>query len=159
MNVGTPARTTSMPPFGTAAAACAAGLAGGALSRRLEPYRVLIVDDNVDACEGLAMLIDLAGYEVEMCFDGATALRVAERMMPDAVLLDISMPLVSGYEVARALRGRPAQRDTLLIALTGLGTPSDVARALAAGFDYHRVKPVDIDELLQLLADELGHRD
>ncbi len=120
--------------------------------------RVLVVDDNVDACEGTAMLVDFAGYVVELAFDGPVAIEKAERFRPHVVLLDIAMPRMSGYEVAQRLRANPVTRDALLIALTGLGAADDIARAWQAGFDDYRLKPVDIDELLELVASRLGER-
>jgi CheY-like chemotaxis protein len=128
------------------------------LGTRRDAYRVLVVDDNVDACEGTAMLVDFAGYVVEIAFDGAIAIEKAERFRPHVVLLDIAMPRMSGYDVARRLRESPLTRDALLIALTGLGAADDIARAWQAGFDDYRLKPVDIDELLQLLSVRLGER-
>lgn len=134
----------------------AAGAAS--LMPRRDAYRVLVVDDNVDACEGTAMLVDFAGYVVEIAFDGAVAIEKAERFRPHVVLLDIAMPRMSGYDVARRLRESPLTRDALLIALTGLGAADDIARAWQAGFDDYRLKPVDIDELLQLLSMRLDER-
>ena len=128
------------------------------LGLRRDAYRVLVVDDNVDACEGTAMLVDFAGYIVELAFDGPLAIAKAERFRPHVVLLDIAMPRMSGYEVARRLRENPLTRDALLIALTGLGAADDIARAWQAGFDDYRLKPVDIDELLELLSARLDRR-
>jgi CheY-like chemotaxis protein len=117
------------------------------LGLRRDAYRVLVVDDNVDACEG-----------TELAFDGPLAIAKAERFRPHVVLLDIAMPRMSGYEVARRLRENPLTRDALLIALTGLGAADDIARAWQAGFDDYRLKPVDIDELLELLSARLDRR-
>jgi two-component system CheB/CheR fusion protein len=125
---------------------------------RIDALRVLVVDDNVDACEGTAMLVDFAGYIVELAFDGPVAIEKAERFRPHVVLLDIAMPRMSGYEVAQRLRANPLTRDALLIALTGLGAADDIARAWQAGFDDYRLKPVDIDELLELVASRLDER-
>jgi two-component system CheB/CheR fusion protein len=125
---------------------------------RPDALRVLVVDDNVDACEGTAMLVDFAGYIVELAFDGPVAIEKAERFRPHVVLLDIAMPRMSGYEVAQRLRANPLTRDALLIALTGLGAADDIARAWQAGFDDYRLKPVDIDELLKLVASRLDER-
>lgn len=133
--------------------------AGGEhLDARRDAYRVLVVDDNIDACEGTAMLVDFAGYVVDLAFDGPVAIAKAERFRPDVVLLDIAMPRMSGYEVARKLREHPSTRDALLIALTGLGAADDIARAWQAGFDDYRLKPVDIDELLTLVSTRLDER-
>lgn len=132
--------------------------AGEHIGASRDAYRVLVVDDNVDACEGTAMLVEFAGYRVEIAFDGPVALEKAERFRPHAVLLDIAMPRMNGYEVARRLRESPLTRDALLVALTGLGAADDVARAWQAGFDDYRLKPVDIDELLDLLSTRLDQR-
>jgi CheY-like chemotaxis protein len=113
--------------------------------------RVLVVDDERDACEGLALLMEFEGYRVETALDGATGLSCAERFTPDVVLLDLAMPRMSGHEVARALRRHPASRDALIIALSGLGERDDIERSRAAGFDHHQVKPVNIDALLAMI--------
>ena len=113
--------------------------------------RVLVVDDNIDSAASLMMLLQALGHEVAMAHDGIEALEQAERFAPDTVLLDIGLPRLDGYEVARRLRAQ-AQRHYLLIALTGWGQEEDRARARAAGFDHHLVKPVDLDQLGRILA-------
>lgn len=114
-----------------------------------KPRRILVVDDNRDAAETLAHLLALQGHEVRTAHDGENGLEVANAWSPDAVLLDIGMPGLDGYEVARRLRAQPATAsgDLLLIAVTGYGQPSDVERAREAGFDHHFTKPVDFGEL------------
>jgi PAS domain S-box-containing protein len=115
--------------------------------------RVLVVDDNRRAADSLALLLRLDGHQVETAYDGLEALRVSERFTPQAVLLDIGMPELNGYDTARRMRERNGGGSMLLVALTGLGTPEDRQRATEAGFDTHLVKPVDVDELGRLLAD------
>jgi CheY-like chemotaxis protein len=113
--------------------------------------RVLIVDDNRDGAQGLAMMLDLEGHEVRTAADGLEALAVAEEFQPQVVLLDIGMPGIDGYETARRLRARPWARSTLLCAQTGWGQEDDKRRAHSAGFDRHLVKPIDPEELTRLL--------
>ncbi len=112
--------------------------------------RVLLVDDNRDAAESMALLLRLAGHQVSLAFDGKEALAVAERCHPQVVILDIGLPGLDGYQVARCLRGAEATAHARMIALTGYGQPDDVARAQAAGFDHHFVKPVDPQTILDL---------
>jgi signal transduction histidine kinase len=113
--------------------------------------RVLLVDDNYDAVEIMAEAMRMHGYEVEIAHDGPAALLLVERLKPAIVVLDIGLPVMDGYEVARQIRGRPEQRTTRLLALTGYGQPSDRTRAREAGFDQHLVKPVDIAQLLSAM--------
>jgi two-component system CheB/CheR fusion protein len=110
-----------------------------------------VVDDNVDGADSVAMLLEHAGNAVRTAKDGAEALRASAEFVPDIVLLDIGLPGMSGYDVARHLRGRGETAKALLIAMTGYGQPEDVARARAAGFDHHLVKPVSLDKLLDLV--------
>jgi PAS domain S-box-containing protein len=105
--------------------------------------RILVVDDNRDAAESLGMLLELWGCKVRVAFDGRQALGSLESFRPDVVLLDIGMPEMDGYEVARKLRADPRGRDVLLVALTGWGQEEDKRRARDAGFDEHMRKPVD----------------
>ncbi|MCC6173303.1 MAG: response regulator, partial [Gammaproteobacteria bacterium] len=105
--------------------------------------RLLIVDDNVDAADSLAQMLRLAGFETRVAYDGRTAIEIAELMRPDAVLLDLGLPLMSGHDVARRLRGQPWGHDLRLIAVTGWGQEDDRARSRDAGFDEHLTKPVD----------------
>jgi CheY-like chemotaxis protein len=116
------------------------------------PRRVLVVDDNADAALTLQMLLHSLGHETHVAHDGKAALEVAARVRPDVVLLDIGLPGVDGYEVARRLRqikGAPPMR---IIAVTGWGTDADRRRSQEAGFDVHLVKPLDADELARVLA-------
>jgi PAS domain S-box-containing protein len=120
--------------------------------------RVLVVEDNADAAEGLRMLLELAGHEVRVAHDGATALEAARNEEPDLMLVDIGLPGIDGYEVARRIRREPGLRHLVLIALTGYGREADRTHALTAGFDHHIVKPVDPDGLMVLIA-RLASRD
>ncbi|MEO8064048.1 MAG: ATP-binding protein [Pseudomonadota bacterium] len=116
------------------------------------PRRILVVDDNVDAAASLAMLLELDGHTLRVADNGDDALIVAEEFVPDVVFLDIGLPTINGYEVARRLRANPQlPRNMRLIALTGWGTDEDRRRAQAAGFDQHLVKPVDPELLAALL--------
>jgi PAS domain S-box-containing protein len=113
--------------------------------------RVLVVDDNTDAAESLAVLLRLSGHEAQVANDGFAALKVAHAMRPDLILLDIGMPGMDGYEVARRLRQDAAFHNVKLVALTGWGQEEDRRRSKSAGFDAHYVKPIDPDVLEQLL--------
>ncbi len=114
--------------------------------------RVLVVDDNWDAAESLALLLEVAGHQVRTCPDGRSALEAAEQFRPEAVLLDIGLPGMDGYEVARRMRQLPATRGALLVALTGYGQEDDQRRAHEAGFNHHLIKPADLEALAGLLA-------
>lgn len=113
--------------------------------------RVLIVDDNVDSAQGLERLLVRRGYAVEVAHDGPQALKRALASPPEVVLLDIGLPGMDGYEVARLLRTEAGCMHSFLVALTGYGQEEDRARARASGFDGHFVKPVDFKALLQTL--------
>lgn len=113
--------------------------------------KILVVDDNIDAAESLATLLLLHGHEVVTVHGASAALGAARQLRPDVALLDIGLPGMDGYELARRLREQPELDRTLLVALTGFGQPDDRRRALAAGFSQHFVKPVDPGVLLDLL--------
>jgi PAS domain S-box-containing protein len=113
--------------------------------------RVLVVDDNVDAANSLALLIRLDGHDVRVSHGGQSALEIGERFQPDVIVLDIGLPGMDGYEVARHLRRKPTTAASLLIALTGYGQTEDYRRSREAGFDHHLVKPVDPKAVRQLL--------
>jgi CheY-like chemotaxis protein len=115
------------------------------------PIRVLVVDDNQDAVETLALLLSLEGYTVVTACNGVTALAEAVGFQPQVVLLDIGMPGMDGYEVARELRAQEQTSSMTIIALTGYGQPEDRAHAQAAGFTDHLTKPVNPDVLYSLL--------
>jgi signal transduction histidine kinase/CheY-like chemotaxis protein len=115
-------------------------------------WRVLVVDDNQDATDTLQTLLESLGAEVAAAGNGRDALAQFERFEPDAVLLDIGMPGMDGYEVARRIRAMPSGGGTPLIALTGWGQQEDVRRCFEAGFDHHLVKPLDVDKLWEIVA-------
>ena len=115
------------------------------------PRRILIVDDNRDAGETLGALLSGLGATVSVADSGAAALELLETFQPDAVLMDIGMPEMDGYEVSRRIRADPDRGRVLLIALTGWGQEDDQRRSRAAGFDHHLVKPPDVDKLRDLL--------
>jgi CheY-like chemotaxis protein len=119
------------------------------LARR--PRRVLVVDDNRDAAESLALLLRLRGHEVREAYDGLDAVGAARAFRPDAVLLDIGLPGLNGYEVARRIRQEPSGRAALVVAVTGWGQDADKRRSAAAGIDHHMTKPVDLARLSELL--------
>jgi len=112
--------------------------------------RILVVDDNVDAAQSLAMLLRLRGHEVQTAFGGPEALQKAQTDEPELVFLDIGMPVMDGYEVARGLRA-PLGSELTIIALTGWGTEQDRQRSREAGFDHHLTKPVDLAALEEVL--------
>jgi two-component system CheB/CheR fusion protein len=115
--------------------------------------RVLIADDNKDAAQTLALMLETEGHEVRVTYDGSEALRVAEQIRPHVALLDIGMPTLDGYEVAQKLRATSWGKALYLVALTGWGQEQDKRRASGAGFNRHLVKPVDP----QLLIDLVNH--
>ena len=118
-----------------------------------ERCRVLVVDDNEDAALSLAMMLDVMGYEVRTAHDGLEAVRAADEFLPEAALLDIGLPHLSGYDVARHIRGKRGGA-VLLVAITGWGTAEDVKKSEDAGFDHHFTKPADPDRLKRILLEE-----
>jgi CheY-like chemotaxis protein len=114
--------------------------------------RILVVDDNVDSAESLTVLLDLTGNETRRAYDGLEALIAAETFRPDVILLDIGLPELNGYDVARRIREQPWGQDMILVALTGWGQEEDRRRSREAGFNHHLTKPVDPIALKQLLA-------
>jgi CheY-like chemotaxis protein len=127
-------------------------LTAGPTAAESSGRRVLAVDDNVDVVESLALLLGMQGHDVRTAHDGLNALEQAEAFRPEVIILDIGLPGMDGYEVARRLRERVASQGVLLVALTGYGRDEDRRRSLAAGFDRHLVKPVDPTDLRDLLA-------
>jgi CheY-like chemotaxis protein len=113
--------------------------------------RVLVVDDNRDAAASLAELLGIAGYEVQTSFDGKTALQTAARFEPDACVLDISMPGMNGYELARRLRELAPDHPLILATVTAFSDRSHLDRAVDAGFDLHFTKPADPDAVADQL--------
>ena len=113
--------------------------------------RILVVDDSKDAADSLAQLLSLLGHEVRVAYDGPTALQAAESFLPEVVLLDIGLPGMDGYEVARTLRDQVGLRDARLIAATGLSCEDDRDRFREAGFAHFLVKPFELSELQEVL--------
>ncbi|MFP5285184.1 MAG: response regulator [Thermoanaerobaculia bacterium] len=109
------------------------------------------MDDNEDSAESLALLMRLAGHEVRTAYEGLSALTEARRFMPDMVVLDIGLPKMDGYQVARRLRQEPGGDRLMLLALTGYGQEEDRRRSREAGFDHYLVKPVDLERFQELL--------
>src|SRR5690348_4542329 len=115
--------------------------------------RVLLVDDNRDAAATLGMVLEHLGADVHVAYDGNEALQMFDERAPSVVLLDIGMPGMDGYEVARRMRAHSRGRDAAIVALTGWDQEEDRRRAREAGFEHHLVKPAEIDVLRRLLAD------
>jgi CheY-like chemotaxis protein len=115
--------------------------------------RVLLVDDNEDAVDLLSALVESAGHEVVVARGGLDALAALERFHPSVAVIDIGMPVMDGYELAARIRKQYVGAQPYLLALTGYGQASDIARGSAAGFDEHLVKPVDLAHLLRVIAD------
>jgi len=115
--------------------------------------RVLVVDDNHDAADSLALLLQLDGHETQVVHDGPAAVDAAERYRPDVILLDVGLPVFSGHEACRRIRAQPWGRAMMIIALTGWGQEKDRRASRDAGFDGHLVKPVDYDALSVMLDD------
>jgi CheY-like chemotaxis protein len=121
---------------------------GPAISRK----RILVVDDNVDSAESMRMLLEFLGANVRVAFDGSAALESFAATEPALVLMDIGMPGMDGYEVARRMRAADPQRKTTIVALTGWGQEDDRRKARDAGFDRHLIKPADVGALQALLS-------
>ena len=112
-----------------------------------------MVDDLAASAETLMTLLEIEGFQVRVAHEGQDALRIAREFRPDVVLLDIGLPGMNGFEVAHGLRQQPESEHALLIALTGYGEAESRARSAQAGFDFHMVKPADVNLLLSMLAD------
>jgi CheY-like chemotaxis protein len=138
-------------PLAAASAARAAGGGSGVVARPTSPLRLLVVDDNVDAAESLAMVLRDRGHEVRSVHQPADVVEMARTFRPHVVFLDIGLPVIDGYEVARRLRQTPEVARACLVALTGYGQDENRRLAKDAGFDLHWVKPVDLDVLENLL--------
>jgi len=117
------------------------------------PLRVLIVDDNRDSADSLAMTLELVGHEIRTAYGGEEGVGAAEEFRPDVALIDIGMPKVSGLDAARLIREQPWGEAMRLVAMTGWGQAEDIRRSREAGFDRHVVKPVDPRALRNLLAE------
>ena len=117
-----------------------------------QSLRVLVVDDNVDTVTTLALLVNESGHDVRTAYDGSAVLEAALDYRPNVVLLDIGLPGLNGFEVAKQIRQQPALQNAVLVAMTGYGGVSDLQRSFDAGFDHHLVKPGDFGKVLQILA-------
>ena len=122
-------------------------------------HRILIVDDNGDAATSLSMMLTILGYETRTAADGQSGLDAAMEFRPQAILLDIGIPKMNGYDVARRIREQPWGKKMVLIAVTGWGQTEDIQRTIEAGFDHHLVKPVDPADLTKLLASLIAEDD
>lgn len=122
----------------------------------LTKLRILVVDDNCDIAESLALLLELDGHQVQIANNGPAALEMAQSAQPDVILLDIGLPEMDGYTVAKAIQSIPNLKRPLLISLTGYGQPEDLKRSADAGFDEHLIKPVDFEIIKTLLAKYKG---
>lgn len=148
------------PPAAPKSAPDRAGVSGPSAAshqQAADPVHVLVVDDNEDASTVLAMLLGTCGFRTSIATDGASALRVATASAPDIAILDIGLPLMDGYELARQFAADAQLRGTRLVALTGYDQDVDRARTSAAGFAAHLVKPLDFGELRATL-ERLGRR-
>ncbi|HYD48676.1 MAG TPA: response regulator [Terriglobales bacterium] len=117
---------------------------------------VLVVEDNADAAESMMMLLELLGHQVHIANDGFAGVEAARTQSPQIMLVDIGLPGIDGYEVARRVRRDPDLCHIILVALTGYGCDDDKREAAAAGFDRHMVKPVDPDALQELITGFAG---
>jgi CheY-like chemotaxis protein len=127
---------------------------GGSARKGAVPRRILVVDDNRDGADSLAVMVQLMGHEARVAYDAPSALALAAEWKPDIGFLDIGLPGMNGYELCRAIRDLPGGKRALLVALTGWGQEQDKLRAVEAGFDRHVVKPMEEAELRELLARE-----
>jgi signal transduction histidine kinase len=139
-------------PLATAGLALGQAGIGAAQAAGPRPLRILLADDNDDAVDLLREILELDGHQVEVAGNGLAALETAATFLPDIAFLDIGMPGLNGYEVARRLRTMPALAHAHLVAVTGWGTQEDRARSEAAGFDGHLTKPVELDALKAFIA-------
>jgi signal transduction histidine kinase/DNA-binding response OmpR family regulator len=147
VTIALPARVGAQEP-----AAPAPEPAQKPVAARPQVSRILVVDDLAASAETLMTLLEMEGFEVRVAHEGREALRVAREFRPDVVLLDIGLPGMNGFEVAHGLRSQPESQDALLIALTGYGEAESRSRSAQAGFDFHMVKPADVNLLLTMLA-------
>lgn len=120
--------------------------------------RILVVDDNADGADTLALLLDFMGYDVRTAYDGLQAVAQAKEWQPDLVILDINMPVMDGYQAARKLRNMKETERVVLVALTARTSPADRAISKAAGFDLHLAKPVAADRLTEVVDQQLHSR-
>jgi signal transduction histidine kinase/ActR/RegA family two-component response regulator len=154
---GRGSRFTVRLPVSREAVAADTALAAGDPAAGSAQHRVLVVDDNQDFAVSLGTVLEFNGHAVRLAFDGASALELAREFRPEVAFLDLGLPGLSGYDLARALRADPATRQAMLVALTGWGQDRERAQTRAAGFDVHFVKPVD-PETIARIVDQLGSR-
>jgi CheY-like chemotaxis protein len=121
-------------------------------NKQMIPLRILIVDDNVDTVLSFSMLLKETGNEVRTAHDGPTAVKIAMEYIPDVVLLDIGLPGLNGYEVAKQIRNQPSLKNVVLVALTGYGLESDRQASMEAGFSHHLIKPAKLEQVRKILA-------
>jgi CheY-like chemotaxis protein len=140
-----PAKEGIRPPF-----SCANGK--GEACPPISACRILVVDDNADGADSLAVLLRSEGHEVRTALDGSAALALCEQFLPDVVLLDIGLPQMDGYEVARRIRTLPGLESVNLVALSGYGQQEDRLRGTEAGFDHYLVKPAGTEALRELIS-------
>jgi CheY-like chemotaxis protein len=126
----------------------------GSQERRMRPRRVLLIEDSAHAREMLRMMLELAGHVVYDAADGARGLELLNMVRPDVGIIDVGLPDMDGYQLARRVREEPYGRDMLLLALTSVDSPSATGRSPEQGFDHHLIKPVDFDQLAVLLNDD-----
>jgi len=117
-----------------------------------ESARVMVVDDQLDAAQMLALIIEESGYDTRIAASGEEALKLGKKFEPDVILLDLGMPTMDGIETARQIRETPWGKSVTLVAVTGWGQEEDRRRTREAGFDYHLVKPADSESLLTILS-------
>jgi CheY-like chemotaxis protein len=113
--------------------------------------RILVADDNRDAADSLALMLEMLGHEVSQANDGLEAIEAAKRVQPELIFLDLGMPRMNGYDAARLIRTAPECNSAILVALTGWGQEEDRRRSLEAGFNHHIVKPIDFTVVENLL--------
>jgi len=147
--------TVRLPLAGKPRAHDAGAVSAPSLTEGSARKRILLVEDNEDAQTVLTMLLELWGHEVDTANDGLAGIACAVRGRPDIALIDLGLPGIDGFEVARRIRATPEGRDIMLVALTGYGSATDRDNALAAGFDVHAVKPIDPAKLLELVSGPL----
>ncbi|HEY0877364.1 MAG TPA: ATP-binding protein [Zeimonas sp.] len=143
--------TIRLPAIETGRAMSSAALASADGAPGVRRLRMLVVDDNTDAADTLALLLEASGHEMRTAYSGAAALQIAGIFRPDVVLCDIGLPRINGYTVASRLRGDPHFGSTVLVAVSGWGTEEVRRRARNAGFDFHLVKPVDLESVNRIL--------
>ena len=117
--------------------------------------RILVIEDSQDLAETFCTLLSILGHEVETAYSGLAGLEKARQMRPDVVLCDIGLPEMDGYAVAQAMRTDPVLKSIFIIAISGYAQADDIERALAAGFNRHLAKPVEMEQLRQILENDI----